>query len=256
MSLGKNINVVCKIMPKPEQYIASVVEINNDVIFLNVKEGAANLRIGMSLVVATETMDYYTEVADVKGNIVTLKVHGSEKRDYFRVDDTFPVVITSIAGNPYEKKSKILSEYGLELSDMRSYMVDVPDENISPVLWKMLVDINMKVGLILDRLFLDHEGLMKAPERAVNISGSGIRLRLDKKFELHDNVAVKMLLPSSPPIGLSAMGVVVLSQVVEDGRFDTAISFTNIEEGVRDEIIQYTLKRQREVLRAQRGLKP
>ncbi|MBF0463640.1 MAG: PilZ domain-containing protein [Nitrospirae bacterium] len=256
MSIAKGENVICKLMPKPEQYVASVEELRDNMMFLNIKEGTANLRVGMSLVVASETMDYYTEVAAIKDNIAVLRIQGSEKRDYFRVDDTFPVVITKITGNPFERKSKIISEYGLELSDMRTYSVDVPDENISPVLWKMLVDINMKIGLILDRLFLEHEGLMKAPERAVSISGSGIRLLLDEKYELHENVSVKMLLPSSPPIGVTVIGVVVLSEKVMGAQYDTAISFTNIEEGVRDEIIQYTLKRQREVLRTQRGLKP
>ncbi|QWR76720.1 PilZ domain-containing protein [Candidatus Magnetomonas plexicatena] len=255
MSITKGESVICKLMPKPEQYLASVDDLRDNMMFLKIKDGTSNLRVGMSLLVASETMDYYTELTALKDSIAVLRIQGSEKRDYFRVDDTFPVVITKIAGNPLERKSKIISEYGLELSDMRTYTVDVPDENISPVLWKMLVDINMKIGLILDRLFLENEGLMKAPERSVSISGSGVRLLLEEKFELHDNVSVKMLLPSSPPIGVSVIGVVVLSEGVMGAQFDTAISFTNIEEGVRDEIIQYTLKRQRETLRAQRGLK-
>jgi hypothetical protein len=133
-----------------------------------------------------------------------------------------------------------------------SHYVDVPDANMNPLLWKMLVDINSKLGLIYDRLTLGHEGLINADETRVNLSASGMKVNLKEHFEVKDYVEVKLLLPSSPPMGLIVYGIVIRCDKLSDTVYEVSISFSDMEDAVRDELIQYSLKREREILRKQR----
>ncbi|MCG6551100.1 MAG: PilZ domain-containing protein [Candidatus Magnetominusculus sp. LBB02] len=251
--LAKGEVITCKLIPKPEHYETSVFAVEDDGIVIKVgAEVAEHFRKGLHLVISTEMIDYYTEVSFVDGQYVHLRMLGTEHRDFFRVDDCLSIVIKKINSVSAHKKSKIISEFGKEMSDLRSYAVDIPDENVSPVLWKMLLDIDMKLGLILDKLSLEKEGLADAEEREVNISASGVRLAYPHKFDEGDLVEVKMLLPSSPPVGLIVYGKVVMVACMEQSDCELSINFINIEEDVRDEIIRYTLNRQREILRKQR----
>jgi c-di-GMP-binding flagellar brake protein YcgR len=61
-----------------------------------------------------------------------------------------------------------------------------------------------------------------------------------------------MLLPANPPVGILTHGKVVKMQETGNGEYDVGLSFVDIDEEVRDAIIQYTLKRQREIIRKQR----
>jgi hypothetical protein len=240
-------------MPKVERYTASVFSVEGDSIVLSRESGVSeNFRKGQHILISTEAVDYYSEVLSVDERHVYLRLLGTEQRDFFRVDDSLSIVLKKIEGTTTHKKSKIISEFGKEMSNLRSYAVDIPDETVSPVLWKMLLDIDMKLGLALDRLSLDKEGLADAEEREVNISASGVRLKCGTQFKQGDLVEVKMLLPSSPPVGLIVYGNVVMAACLETGECEVSINFVNVEEDVRDEIIRYTLNRQREILRKQR----
>jgi len=60
-----------------------------------------------------------------------------------------------------------------------------------------------------------------------------------------------MLLPSYPPVGVLVIGRVVRIDDLAAG-FDISLHFIDLTDEVREVIIQYTLKRQREILRRQR----
>jgi hypothetical protein len=253
MPLKKGESVTCKLLPKVERYTATVSSIEGDSIVLSQEEGfTGHFRKGQHVLISTESMDYYSEVSSIDKRQVYLRLLGTEQRDFFRVDDCLSIVVNKIKGEITHKKSKIISEFGREMSNLRSYGVDIPDETVSPVLWKMLLDIDMKLGLVLDRLSLDKEGLVDAEEKEVNISASGVRLKCTTQFAQGDLVEIKMLLPSSPPVGLIVYGNVVMVACLQTGECEVSINFVNLEEDVRDEIIQYTLNRQREILRKQR----
>ncbi|MBF0516206.1 MAG: PilZ domain-containing protein [Nitrospirae bacterium] len=247
--------VICKLVPKVERYETTVSSVEGDIIVLGSDSVIAeHLRKGQHVTVSTDSVDYFTEVALVEGSEVRLRLLGTEQRDFFRVDDSLSIVVKKINGKSTARKSKIISEFGKEMSNLRSYSVDIPDETVSPVLWKMLLDIDMKLGLVLDKLSLQKEGLVDAEEKDVNISASGIRLACRTQFVKGDLVEVKMLLPSSPPVGLVVYGHVVMTACLSNGDCEVSINFTNVEEDVRDEIIRYTLNRQREIMRKQRDL--
>jgi c-di-GMP-binding flagellar brake protein YcgR len=72
------------------------------------------------------------------------------------------------------------------------------------------------------------------------------------KAEVGDKLEIKMLLPTYPPIGILAFGRVVRSEKADNNEYELALHFDDMDEDIRDEIIQYTLKRQRELIRSQR----
>ncbi|MBF0458132.1 MAG: PilZ domain-containing protein [Nitrospirae bacterium] len=251
--LTKGDAVTCKLIPKIERYETSIFSVEGDAVVLYVDDvTAGQFRKGQHIMVSTDAADYYTEVSSIEGKYVHLRWLGTEQRDFFRVDDCLTIVVKKLKAISPNKKSKIISEFGKEMSNLRSYSVDIPDETVSPVLWKMLLDIDMKLGLILDKLSLEKEGLVDAEEKEVNISASGVRLSYPCQFEKGDLVEVKMLLPSSPPVGLIVYGNVIMSAALDAGDCEVSITFINVGEDVRDEIIRYTLNRQREMLRKQR----
>ncbi|WP_420266277.1 PilZ domain-containing protein [Candidatus Magnetominusculus dajiuhuensis] len=251
--LTKGETVTCKLVPKVERYETSVLSVEGDTVVLSAEGGVAGyFRKGQNVTISTETVDYFTEVSSIDSRFVFLRLLGTEQRDFFRVDDSLSIVVKKVDGAAAHKKSKIISEFGKEMSNLRSYAVDIPDETVSPVLWKMLLDIDMKLGLVLDKLSLEKEGLVNAEEKAVNISASGVRLKCSNHFKKGDSVEIKMLLPSSPPVGLIVYGHVVMTACLKTGECEVSINFVNVEEDVKDEIIRYTLNRQREILRKQR----
>lgn len=167
-----------------------------------------------------------------------------EARGYFRVDDVFPVISRKVTEDSPYRKSKVFPGYSMEISYM-----DVSDGTINPQLWKMLVDINTKLGLILEHLQLESEGLIKAEDMPVNISASGIRFKMKEKIDIGDVIEIKMLLPTYPPVGILTYGNIVQVKDLGNGEYEVALHFSDMDDEVKDEIIQYALKRQREILR-------
>jgi c-di-GMP-binding flagellar brake protein YcgR len=256
MGLNKGEKVYCKLVPSVEQYKAVILAHEGDDLVIQADaERPIALASGQQLTVSTNEVDYFTEVVSSDADKIHLKCLGADRREFFRIDDVIAVIIRKVQGDIRIKKSKVISEFGLDMSNLRTYTVDVPDETISPVLWKMLVDISAKLGLILDRLTLESEGLMKAEETEVNISAAGVRLKVKEEYLQGDYLEVKMMLPSSPPMGIVVYGQASSVIQLPGGLYDLSIHFMDVEEDVKDEIIQYTLKRQREALRKHRGYK-
>ncbi|MDI6800538.1 MAG: PilZ domain-containing protein [Thermodesulfovibrionales bacterium] len=251
MELKSGDKVYYRISQETEKYGATVVSMYDEDIVLEVfKEAHPNFSAGQYLRISGPDYEYYTEVIDINGNVLRLKRMWTEKREYFRIDDVFPVIVSKSAEDSPCKKTRILSGYGMDISE-----TDVPDDSISPRLWKMLVDINTKLKLIMERLQLEKEGLVKAPQKEVNLSASGIRFVVDEKIEVGDTVEVKMLLPTCPPVGINTFGTAVRVKEMGNGKYELALRFADIDDEIRDEIIQYTIKRQREIIRKKRKQK-
>jgi hypothetical protein len=196
---------------------------------------------------AGEDVDYYTEVIERDGSSLRMKRMWTGKRGYFRVDDVFPVLWRTISAGETVAESRIFSGYAAEAP-----AVDLPDGSVSPHVWKLLVDINAKLDVLLERRHLEREGIAGAESIAVNISASGMRFSLNRRHTLDDVIEIKMLLPTYPPVGILAQGRVVRVEDPVNGLFMTSLSFLDLTEGVRDVIIQYTLRRQREIVRRHR----
>jgi len=176
-----------------------------------------------------------------------------ERREYFRVEDVLPIMTRKLECGGQCVRARVFSGFfsGFGVS---SLFEDVADETISPRLWKLLIDMNTKLGLILDKLYLDGEGLSRAESRPVSLSASGIRFSAQESYEIGDFLEIKMLIPVHPPVWIVAYGKVVrIDQSSCPSQRDIAIDFDEMDEEVTEVINHYTLKRQREMIRKQRG---
>ncbi len=192
-------------------------------------------------------VEYFSEVGKRDGSVLKLKRVWTGKRGYFRVDDVFPVVYRPVDANMPLMESRIFSGYGEDVATL-----EVPDESINPNVWKLLVDMNAKLTLVLNQLRLEQSGLASARGIPVNISASGIRITLDAKVDVGGIYELKMLVPVYPPVGILVHGKLVRIEELESGKFALSLRFIDITDDVQDVIIQYTLKRQREQFRRQR----
>ena len=122
-------------------------------------------------------------------------------------------------------------------------------ENISPVLWKMLVNLNRKLDRVLEKIPVD---LLSTKPQPVNLSSTGMKVKVKKKFGLDEPVRIKMLLPTLPVKELVIEGKVVRIEALPDGEYEVALHFHELDDTVRDEIIHYTLNQQRKFIAAQR----
>lgn len=226
-----------------------VVSSDKDIITLQIdSKPVANLTKGQPVVISLNDGEYFSEVIDVDGNIVKLNtMWWCERREYFRIDDVIHVILNKVSHDLSNKRSRIFSGYWF-----KTKQINISDDIINTGLWEILVSIDSKLEFILEKLCLKDEGFLNVPTKRVNISASGIRVETNDAFKEGDMVEIKMLLPSYHPIGIITYGQVVRVNKIDDELKEVAMHFVNMEDDIRDEIIWYTLNRQRELLRAKK----
>ena len=250
MSLHPGEQICYRLMPEILRYTAVVESDDEHTILLRIGDDMPPQITSGNYIMITEPetdIEHYTEVLSRDDQLIELKRLWTGKRGYFRVDDMFPVLCRNVTRENVQPESKLFSGYGGEIEDM-----NVPDETVSPRLWKMLADMNAKLGMILERLNLEQEGLAHARSLPVNISASGIRIPLTEHAGIGDTMEIKMLLPVYPPVGVLAHATVLRVEEQGPDTYRTSLQFVDLADEVRDVIIQYTLKRQRELIRRQR----
>lgn len=246
MGLNNGESVTYSVMPEITKYPATVVSVDKETIVLQT-EDLINIEEGKYIIVTGTDSRYYTEAVSLKENILTLRHVWEEKRSYFRVDDTFPVEARKIRTDVPSRKSKIFRGYDVERPD-----IELPDETINPKLWQLLVDINSKLTIILDRLRFESEGFKKGEEKKVNLSASGMRFTINERVMPGDKLEIKMLLPTGYPVGIVTYGDVVRTNDIGNGQYEVSVHFSDMDEEVREEIIRYAINRQRELIRKER----
>jgi len=250
MALRSGEKITYCLIPGMRRYDALVQSIDTSTIVLQVQaDSPSSLVQGQYVMIAdaSDEVDYYNEVIGREGTALRLKRVWTGKRGYFRVDDRFPVLYKKMNAGEALPESRIYAGHGQELTEL-----ETTDDTVNPRLWRMLVDINAKLGLILEQLNIEGEGLVKAERIAVNISASGICFAVDHSVGMGDLIEVKMLLPTNPAVGIVAYGKVVRIEKPEAAQPLVSLHFLDLTEEVRDAIIQYTLKRQRDIVRRHR----
>lgn len=249
MSLKPGDQITFRLMPAIMRYTGTMLSVDERSIAFRMHDDApAEVLPGQYLMI-TETFtdaEHYNEVVSRDGSTVNVRRMWTSKRDYFRVDDFFPVLCRKVDATAMRRASAIISRMDLDPREMES-----PDPSVSTKVWKMLVDINIKLAMIQERLDLESEGLHKSKSVPVNISASGIRVQLDHQADMNEIYEIKLLLPAYPPIGIVAYGTVVRIDPVANG-FYVSFSFEHLTDEVQDAIVQYSLRRQREVIRRER----
>jgi len=167
-----------------------------------------------------------------------------EHRESFRIDDALSFRLHKLEAyesspHPDETIDDLAELFGTAL----------PDKDLNPFIWKLLVHFDKKLDLILERLPID---LMKARTQSVNLSATGMRIKVKKKFNLQEMVKIKMLLPTLPAKEVVITGQVVRMHPVREGEYELALRFHDLSDELREEIVQHTLKQQRKTLLTQK----
>lgn len=179
-----------------------------------------------------------------------------EKRNYFRVDDVISVVANPV--NIQDRRDLFLKS----LTSSKAFsLMGSPEssakhtEEMSPVtsenkkLYEMIEEVKTKLDFIINHFILEKEGLLSPEKRLVNISASGIRFIINSQVNEGDIMEIKLLLPTYPPVAVFAYGEVKRVREIDDQTYEVALEYLNMNESVRNEIIQYTLSHQRETIR-------
>jgi hypothetical protein len=185
------------------------------------------------------------------------KSAAEEKRSYFRVED-----IISVVANPVhidkekaeEFRQSVVSSKAFSLMDVQGQPGPDLEESIaesldSMKLHGMMTEIKTKLDFIINHLMLDREGFIKSEKKFVNISASGIRFTVERPVKVNDIMEIKLLLPTYPPVAVFAYGEVKRVKELDKNKYEVALEYLNMSESVRNEIVQYTLLHQREIIR-------
>lgn len=187
-----------------------------------------------------------------------------EKRNYFRVDDVISVVVNPVSS--YKKKNDQFLE---SVTSSKAFSLMSPPESSGMhteetgsirsergELYEMIAEIKTKLDFIINHFILDKEGLLSSDKALVNISASGIRFVTTHAVEVNDIMEVKFLLPAFPPVAVFGYGEVKRVDSIGDNKYEVAIEYLNMDESVRNEIIQYTISHQRESMKRMRQSRP
>ncbi len=250
MPLNTGDTITYCIMPGMQRYGATLLSIDDVSIELQLDAGSPSTLPQHQHVLISDSnddVDYFTEISGREGETLRLKRIWTGKRDFFRVESIFPVIYKKVGPHEPWQESRIFTGFGGDVP-----VSEPPDDSVSPQVWKMMVDINAKLDLVLEQFHLESEGLTKAKSIAVNISSSGIRFASDLTLEIGEVLEIKMLLPANPAVGVLAHGKVVRIENMKSGAREISLHFIDLVDEVREVILQYTLKRQRDLVRRYR----
>jgi hypothetical protein len=185
------------------------------------------------------------------------KTASKENRNFFRIDDMIPVVVTPVNIDKGETEAflrTVKSSKAFSLLDVSSTTVMdsghmSADYYEDKKLYNMVAEIKTKLDFIINHLLLDKEGLLTAPKKNVNISAAGIKLVIDVHISVNDIVEIKMLLPVYPPVAVFAYGEVKRVSHIDDRNSDVAIEYINMDDAVRAELVRYAMSFERELIR-------
>ncbi|MCL5673527.1 MAG: PilZ domain-containing protein [Deltaproteobacteria bacterium] len=212
----------------------------------------------------------------IKGNDnIVLKINvlnepaKREGREFLRVNAFLQFSYDKISLQEFiELKEEYISKSSFTTSVYGIYKINMPhisssmpiiDDTgapINPRLEKLLIAINSKLDIILSLLNPEKSLLSNVEEQRVSISGSGIMFnyRVNEKnngvldsLKYGDYLKMTILFPTIPQFIIKLIAQVVRVEI--DSNYSIACKFAAINEYDRDEIIKYTLERQRQQIK-------
>jgi len=177
----------------------------------------------------------------------TMNVHPVDQQSSYRVEDVFLISLKKIEGATCTKATIYSGFYsGIGVSVLEE---DLPDETISPKLWKKLIDIDAKLNLILEKLIQNSDGFNQARNRQVFICEEEIRIITPDGFSTEDIIEIKLLLPVTSPVWLVLYGRVSHIRNVSSDLNEIEIQFFEMPDDVKQVLGYYLMNRQREIIR-------
>jgi len=180
-----------------------------------------------------------------------------EHRSYFRIDDIISVVANPVhidKDKAEEFRKRIVSSKAFSLMETPGMVGPgsedkIPENEKDAGLYSMIAEIKTKLDFIINHLMLDKEGLVQQEKKYVNLSASGIRFTVDHPVPAGEIMEIKLLLPTYPPVAVFAYGEVKRVKDLGENKHEISLEYLNMDESIRNEIIQYTLSHQRETIR-------
>lgn len=246
MELTPGGKVFYKALPEVVNQQGTVISANDGTIVLGVEAGQG-IAAGKHLMISWEEQQCFAEVVGQGEGVLTVRQIWSNSRESFRVDDVVSMVVRKVGENEPIDVSRSIPFYDAGVLEAES-----PDMDINPKLWQMLVNIHAMLGMVLERLDLETAGFLRAEKKHVNLSATGLRFQTRERYEAGDKLEIKMLLPARPPFGMLLYGSIIRVGDMGGGEYEIALRFNGISDDLRDEIIQYSLMRQREIIRDSR----
>jgi c-di-GMP-binding flagellar brake protein YcgR len=247
MQLNTGEKVFYKTMPEVLRHEATVISAEGQTIVLDAGK-EHGISAGQQIVLSSNGNQYFAEVVDRDRSTVTLRQTWVNSRSYFRVEDVVPLLARKVEAGERLCVSRSFPYNDLVLPGPAA----APGTDVNPQVWHMLANIHTMLGMILERLDLESEGLLRAEKKQVNMSATGMRFRTRERFEAGDILEVKMLLPARPPLGVIVYGDVIRADDAGNGEIEVALHFSEMSDELRNEIVQYSLMRQREIIRKSR----
>jgi hypothetical protein len=199
-------------------------------------------------------------------NFPALRLTKRPTRKNVRVDTSLPMTIKRISPQElydYLKNGlSILPSFGSSFVDKlfsegqgEFIHTHKEIEAISPVLQRVLSDLNSKLDLLFFLVGNDeYKALLVSPPKKINLSGSGLAFYSDQVYGVGEAMVLKMALPLSPLAFIELIVEVVscseTNRQKEEGNiYRVAAKYVLISDESREKIIRYVFQRQREVLR-------
>jgi hypothetical protein len=171
----------------------------------------------------------------------------NDRREYFRVEDLLPTSIKKIDEELAKMKGKTIP--GLQSGiGCPTGIEETPEDSINPVLWRMLTEINRKLTVLLDNMYLTSQGLANIQVEKVSISASGMRVLCDENFEPGDYVEIKILLTANTSFWVVLYGRVIRVTQFDSSKWEVGIEFFDMGDEVRNSLSAYMISRQREMI--------
>ena len=182
------------------------------------------------------------------------------RRPYFRITDTFPVLCKKLDGNEVEiikdsltksPSSKRIVNHKIRAiwNKVSSLSLSASEKEIFHDILKFMDHISNKLDAIVNGSVVD--GNLPKPVE-VNISGSGFRFCSEEAFQEGEYLHVILYLPFDLSVQIEAVGQIVSCKKEKTpssiNDYDTAVRFVYINETDRAEIIKYTFFKQRDFL--------
>jgi hypothetical protein len=167
-------------------------------------------------------------------------------REFSRVDAVIPLEVREV---PPQERDRIRS---VIVSESHLPDAPVPPEPDDPVIAAWFSTLNAKLDAVLAALQDQGKQVAAISQRRVNISGGGLGFESPVLYDLGAILELKMLLPAMPPATLYVYGEVVDVRKGVD-MHHIAIKYITIDDEVRDEIVKFVFKCQRDELRKRKG---
>jgi len=176
-----------------------------------------------------------------------LQKQKNERREYFRVEDLLPTSIKKIDEELAKMKGKTIP--GLQSGiGCPAGIEENPEDAINPVLWRMLTEINRKLTVMLDNMYLTSQGLTNIQVKKVSISASGMKAVCDESFDSGDCVEIKILLTANTSFWVVLYGRVMRVTQIDASKWELGIEFFEMGDEVRNALSAYMISRQREMI--------